>query len=125
MLAFNARIDGHRALLAHVFGTRPIPNAEVLPMTVRRERSGQFGSVLTVTMPNVGDEWGYVTGFELTLHRTYRFRGVKRSFLAASCPAPKDLREVPFKAARGTFFLREGSPVTKVVGSHCRVARDR
>jgi hypothetical protein len=123
ILVFNSRLNGHRALVGHVFGTEPAPNAEVLPMTVHNERIGQFGSVLTVTMPKVGNDWGYVTGFDLTLHRTYEFHGRERSFLSANCPAPSDVREVPFKAARGTFFLSEGNPVTEIVSSHCRVAR--
>lgn len=122
MLAFNAKVDGHRGLLAHVFGVKPVPNAEVLPMTVKEQKGGQFGSTLTVIMPQVGDDWGYVTGFDLTLQRDYRYRGHARSFLAASCPAPKGLKEVPFKAARGTFYLSEGNPVTETVSGHCRVA---
>jgi len=122
MLAFNARIDGRRALLAHVYGIKPVPNAEVLPMTIRRESDGQFGSTLTVRMPDVGNDWGYVTGFDLTLQRRYVFRGRERSFLSASCPAPSGVREAAFRAARGTFFLSEGDPVTRVVTSRCRVA---
>ncbi|HEY5977038.1 MAG TPA: hypothetical protein VIT85_04200 [Solirubrobacterales bacterium] len=122
MLAFNAVVGGRHVLLAHVFGTRPAPNSEVLVMRVRREESGQFGSTLIVKMPNVGNEWGYVTGFDLTLEREYRYRGRPRSFLSASCPAPEGVREAPFRAARGTFFLSEGKPVTQIVAGHCRVA---
>lgn len=123
MLAFNARVHGRPGLLAHVFGYKPAPSSEVLPITVRNERQGQFGSVLTVTMPNIGNEWGYVSGFDLELERHYRYRGRPRSFLSASCPAPVGTREVPFKAARGTFFLSEGNPVTETVSGSCRVSR--
>jgi hypothetical protein len=60
-------------------------------------------------------------GFDLTLKRVYQYRGRTMSVISASCPAPRDIHEVPFKAARGTFELAGGSTLTRVVGGTCKV----
>jgi len=69
MLAFNTLVHGHLSLVAHVFGRKPVPVSQVLPMSFRRTVHGAFGSTLEVKMPQVGPDWGYVTGFALTLER--------------------------------------------------------
>jgi hypothetical protein len=43
------------------------------------------------------------------------------SVISASCPAPADIDEAPFKAARGIFELADGSTLTRVVGGSCKV----
>ena len=72
-------------------------------------------------MPQVGRKWGYVTGFAMTFHRDYRYRGRLRSFLSASCPAPAGIAEAPFRAARGTYYLAGGSSLTRVIEGSCAV----
>ncbi len=74
-------------------------------------------------MPRIGDDWGYVSGFGLTLHRRYRYKGSERSVVSATCPAPVDLREVPFKAARGSFELADGQLLSRTLGGSCRATK--
>jgi hypothetical protein len=62
-----------------------------------------------------------VTGFDMTFHRRYRYRGRFHSFLSASCPAPAGIAEAPFRAARGTYYLSGGRVLTRVVTGSCRV----
>jgi hypothetical protein len=121
MLAFSTVSHGHRALVAQVYGTDPVPISQVLPISLRRRGEGGFGATLSVTMPKVGAEWGYVTGFDMTFHRLYRYRGRVRSFLAASCPAPAGIAEAPFRAARGTYYLAGGRVLTRVIAGSCVV----
>lgn len=121
LLAFSTTYHGHRALVGQVFGTEPVPISQVLPMSLTRSRDGQFGPTISVTMPEFSNDWGYVSGFDLTLRRDYTYRGRPRSFLEASCPAPKGVEEAPFKAARGTFYLSAGRPLTRVVSGSCEV----
>jgi hypothetical protein len=123
VLAFNSTFRGHHAILAQVYGRNPVPTARVLPMVFSRQRRGAFGFTLSATMPDIGDEWGYVTGFDLTLDRTYAYRGRSRSFASASCPAPAGIFVAPFKIARGTFYLADGTTRTRVLSGSCRVAR--
>jgi hypothetical protein len=75
-------------------------------------------------MPHVGNQWGYVTGFDLVLSRSYRFHGRDRSFLSASCPAPSGIFTAPFKLARGTFYLSDGQTRSRVLSAACHVRPD-
>jgi hypothetical protein len=75
-------------------------------------------------MPDIGNEWGYVTGFALRLGRTYMRHGRRRGVLSASCPAPPGTRVVPFRLARGTFYLSNGEVRERILGASCRVAHE-
>jgi hypothetical protein len=121
VLVFSSVHDGHRALVGHVFGTNPLPISNVLPIEVRRDPEAGFGTTLNVEMPRSKAEWGYVTGFDVTFARNYRYRGRSRSFLRASCPAPAGIAEAPFTAARGSYYLAGGRVLTRVVSGSCRV----
>lgn len=124
LLVFNSRYRGHRALLGHVYGPKPVPTALDMYFRLHWEPKGPFGLTLTATMPNVGEEWGYVTGFEVGLGRRYLFHGHQRSVLAAGCPAPAGFNSAPFKLARGVFRLADGSTRSRVLSGVCHVAKD-
>lgn len=123
LLVFNSRYRGHRALLGHVYGRRPAPTALDMYFRLRREPEGPFGLALAATMPDVGEEWGYVTGFEVSLGRRYLYRGHRRSLLSAGCPAPAGFHVAPFELARGVFYLADGSSRSRVLSGICHVAR--
>jgi hypothetical protein len=120
MLAFKSEKNGRLVMATHIFGKNPVPTSEVLPMTFSRRGQGSFGPIVSVEMPNIGNDWGYVNGFDLTLKRRYRYRGHELSVISATCPAPAGVGEVPFKAARGVFELGDGSTLTRVVDSSCK-----
>lgn len=124
LLVFNSRYRGHPALLGHVFGRQPAPTAIDMYFRLHREQEGPFGLTLTATLPEVGEEWGYVKGFEVNLGRRYRFHGHERSLLAAGCPAPAGLTSAPFKLARGVFNLADGSTRSRILTGICHVAKD-
>jgi hypothetical protein len=123
LLVFNTHYRGHSALLGHVFGRQPIPTAIDVYFRVHQERKGPFGLTLTTTLPKVGEEWGYVKGFEVHLGRRYLFHGHERSLLAAGCPAPAGFSSAPFKLARGVFRLADGSTRARVLSGVCHVAK--
>jgi hypothetical protein len=120
-LVFNSRLHGHPALLAHVYGAKPAPTVEIMPLVIGHEKGGSYDLTFSATMPNVGDEWGYVTGFDLSLSRTFRVQGQTRSLLSASCPAPSGISTVPYKVARGTFLLTNGQTRNRVLSGSCHV----
>jgi len=124
LLVFNSRYRGHRALLGHVFGRQPVSTAIDMYFRLHREQEGPFGLTLTATLPEVGEEWGYVKGFEVNLGRRYLFHGREHSLLAAGCPAPAGLTSAPFKLARGVFNLADGSSRSRVLTGVCHVAKD-
>ena len=124
LLVFNSRYHGHRALLGHVFGRQPIPTAIDMYFRLHREQKGPFGLTLTATLPEIGEEWGYVKSFEVNLGRRYLFHGHERSLLTAGCPAPSGFSSAPFKLARGVFSLADGSTRSRVLSGVCHVAKD-
>jgi hypothetical protein len=121
-LAFNTRKGGRQAVVIHVFGRNPAPISTVLSAALRRSgpASGPFGRELSIEVPKIGDEWGYVSGFALTFHRLYRYRGQEKSVVRASCPAPPGLHVVPFTAARGVFELADGKVLARTLNGSCR-----
>jgi len=123
MLVFNSVLHGRHVLLAHIYGTTPVPTSRVLVMTYQRSSAGTFGTTLTFHMPNLTVNWGYATGFRLTLQRRYTYRGRPRSFISASCPAPKGLGVVLFTAAKGTYYLGDGRKISRVLEGTCAVRR--
>jgi hypothetical protein len=70
-------------------------------------------------MPLADSEWGYVTGLSLNLGRSFKVRGVRRSFLTAGCPAPKGFGLAPFDFARATFYFGTGR-ISSTLSRSCR-----
>lgn len=119
ILAFNGRIDGRPAALAHIYGTKPVPTSHVLPFTIRRTR-GKFGFLLSTSLPPVTGEWGYVTGLSMTLKRRYSFKGKARSYISAGCPAPAGFRSALFPLARTRFSFAGNITLQSVLTRSCR-----
>lgn len=121
MLAFNSVLHGKRVILAQIYGTEPVPTAQVLVLNFLRSGGGSFGTTLSVQLPTVTENWGYATGFQLTLHRSYNFHGRSRSFISASCPAPRGFGSALFTAAQGTYYLADGRAITRNLQGTCKV----
>ncbi|HEX5713081.1 MAG TPA: hypothetical protein VFX85_07190 [Solirubrobacterales bacterium] len=111
VLVFNGKLNGAPALFAHVYGTEPVPTSYVLPFLIRSSR-GVFGTVLEASLPSVTGEWGYVTGVSLDLDRSY---------LRASCPAPKDFPGASFPLMRTDFGFSGGPILTSTLNRSCKV----
>jgi hypothetical protein len=120
VLAFNGRLNGHPAVLAHIYGKRPLPTSIVLPFVITGTR-GTFGTLLSASLPQVTGEWGYVTGLSMTLKRKFTYKGKSRSYLSAGCPAPTGLRRLSFPLARTSFVFASGATVITTLTRHCRV----
>ncbi|MGN6254353.1 MAG: hypothetical protein ACTHO8_05150 [Solirubrobacterales bacterium] len=118
--AFNGRYQGAPAILAHVYGTQPVPTSFTLAFRLRPTH-GTYGTVLTASLPKVTSQWGYVTGLQITLGRQFPSHGTTHSYLTGSCPAPPALSVAPFPLASGTYrFTGKGDVQVSVPGS-CRV----
>jgi hypothetical protein len=122
VLAFNGRYRGRPAILAHIYGTKPLPISYVLPFTVGRS-SGAYGTMLETEFPQVTGEWGYVTGIEMNLHRRFAYRGRTHGYLSAGCPAPKGLTLVPFTLVRTSFEFDSGLTISTTLNRTCRVRK--
>jgi hypothetical protein len=108
---------GKPAILAHVYGTEPVPTSFTLPFVVGRAK-GTFGSTLTATIPPGEDN--LVTAIDLELHRTFTYKGKRRSYASAGCPAPKGLSVAPFPFAKASYAFAGGKKLSSTLTRSCR-----
>jgi hypothetical protein len=118
LLAFNARVDGRRAVLLHAYASDP-PTVVVLPFVLRL-RPGRFGTTLVAHLPPSLGPWPHFARFEMELSRRYVHRGRERSYLSASCPIPHRFTAGFFSFARATFTLLGGREVSTGIARSCR-----
>jgi hypothetical protein len=120
LLAFNGPTrDGHKLILAQVYADDP-PGAFVLTFTVKR-RDSLFGTAMSTTLPPAATGWAYLTHFDMTLDRQYRYRGKRRSYISASCAAPPGFPGALFPFAKATYGFDDGKKLTTTVLRSCRV----
>lgn len=120
MLVFNAeRSGGKRRLLAQVYGSRP-PSAFVLTFKILNQK-GTFGNLIRTSLPKPAQKWAYVTHFDMKLRRTYVYKGKRRSFISAACPAPAGFPGAVYSFARGKFVFDGGRAVSTTLVRDCKV----
>lgn len=118
--AFNGVLHGRHVVFAHVFGTSPLPQSQVLVFDLGRT-SGAFRTTLTSELPRVAADWGYVSGLSLTLSKVFRYKGKRRSLLTAGCPAPGGASVAAFNFARASFGFEDGRTLGVTMIRSCRV----
>lgn len=117
--AFNGTWKGHPAILAHVYGTKPVPTSATIPFVIGKAR-GTYGTKLTASLPQVTSKWGYVTGISMRLGKSFSSHGKRRSFLSAGCPAPKGFPGASFALSRTSFDFEGGKKLSQVLSRSCR-----
>jgi len=120
ILAFNAVVNGHRVIFAHVYASHPVPTSRVIVFKIRR-RSGTFGTVLTGDLPVALNHYGYVKQISLRLYRRYSVNGQLRSYLNASCAAPPGFPGAVFPLARAGMVFDDGRRLSSTVSRSCHV----
>lgn len=118
LLLFNA---GPKILM-HLYTLQPLEGTFVIPLAITKTK-GRFGTTLFARFPRLAAGYGYLTGFRMTLDRTYTYAGKKRSYLLAACAAPKSLNRVAFELARVRFSFQSTPMVENSSLNVCRVAR--
>jgi hypothetical protein len=122
LLVFNGTYKGKPALLGQIYSAHPFANSFVIPFLIHRQRHGPYGITLTATLPPAFVNWGHVTGLTLRLARRYSYRGRRRSFISAGCPAPSGIPGALFALARTSFRFVGGKRVTSTLTRSCRVS---
>ena len=120
LYAFNGEIEGKPAVLAHVYGVRPAPVSFTLAFIIGHAK-GKFGTSLSVDLPK-STGGGYITGISLDLFKTFSSHGKKRSFISASCPAPKGFSSANFAFAKASFAFVGGKKITSTLNRTCKVS---
>ena len=119
MLAFNGRVNGKPAILAHIYGTQPAPTSTVLPFLLRGSH-GTYGTTMEASLPQATGSWGYVTGLRMSLRRRFSYRGKSHNYLSAGCPAPAGFPAAAFPLARTSFAFAGGLTLVSVLNQSCR-----
>jgi carboxypeptidase family protein len=120
LYAFNGTFHGQPAILAHVYGTDPVPTSFTLPFLIKPAR-GTFGTALVASLPQAGGDNAYVTRLALNLGRNFRSRGKPRSYLTASCPAPAGFNFATFPFAKAVLSFHRGPTIASTIDRTCRV----
>ena len=119
---FNGVVHGRHVVFAHIYGTSPLPQSQVLIFELGHT-SGTYRTTLTAELPRVAAEWGYVSGVSLNLNRVFRYRGRQRSYLSAGCPAPGNAKVAVFSFARANFGFEDGRDLAVTMTRSCRVKK--
>ncbi len=121
VLVFNSRLHGKPALLLHLYGSTPVRAAFVLPFRIDRNRSGELGTLFSTRIPELASDLGYVTKLSLSIGRTYRYKGERRSLISASCAAPAGFPSAVFELAKATFVFAGKQRLSGRVLRSCKV----
>jgi hypothetical protein len=119
MYAFNARINGKPAILAHVYGTKPVPTSFTFPFLIQVSK-GTFGTTLIAKLPKTG-KGGFITGLSMNLTRSYSYKGKHHSYISASCPAPQGTAKAVFPLAKASFGFKGGMELGSTLVRSCGV----
>jgi hypothetical protein len=117
LYAFNGRYHGHPAILAHVYGTKPVPTSFTLPFEIISRR-GELGTVLTASLAGATGKAGYITELSLDLGKTTRSGATP--YISAGCPAPKGFGGAVFPFAKATFEFA-GARIASTLTRNCKV----
>lgn len=117
--AFNGRLHGRPAILAHVYGTNPVPTSFTVPFVISPAH-GTYGTIIRAELASSTTSAGYITGLSLDLGRSFRAGGQRRNYLSAGCPAPAGFRVTPFPFARGRFDFVGGENISQTLTRTCR-----
>jgi hypothetical protein len=118
LLAFNALVHGSPAVILHAVSARP-PTSVILPFVIHPRR-GRLGTALVAHLSRSLGPWPRFARFEVTLWRRYSYRGQRRSYLSASCPAARRSPTGFFTLARARFTLTDGRNLTTSITRSCR-----
>lgn len=121
--AFNSRVGGRRAILMHIVTVDPLIVAITLPLTMHRQKRGDYGlRLVSPPLTNLINHHIYTTDFSFSLGRTYQTEAGRQSYLSAACRAPRGFDGGIFDLARATYEFSDGRRVRQSLLRNCRVA---
>jgi hypothetical protein len=127
IVAFNGRVPcgssgagtcTRPAILAHVYGTEPVPLSYTLVLRMSHGH-GIWGTVLSASLPEVTPDVAYVTGLSLTLDRRFTRDGRAHGYVSAGCPAPPGFPGAVFTLARASFTFAGAGTLSSPLPRSC------
>lgn len=115
--AFNGKPQGgHPVILLHTYGTTPVTVTAVLSGPVTNPNKEGYGPRLDLTIPPFGGGQGALIDFQAKIHKTFKFKGKKVSFVSSTCKDKK-------LKSRGQFVFKDGVSLTPKVVAKCAQKR--
>jgi hypothetical protein len=112
LLIFNGKPKGGRpVLIFHVHANVPAPTTFVTEGVISKA-SGKFGTSTEIAIPTIVSGQGSLTSFKATLHKTWTYKGQKKSLLFASCPNGA-------LYAHGEFTFVDGTKISGDIAKAC------
>ncbi len=121
MLVFKGTRAGKAVLYGQIYTAYPFAASFVIVFKVSKEKKGTYATTLSATLPANLRAWGNLTEVNMRLARNYSYKGKRRSFLSAGCPAPKGFGGVPFALARTSFAFNGAPQVSQTLTETCKV----
>jgi hypothetical protein len=118
MLLFNAKHQGHTAILGLVFQRKPLPVNRLVVFRIQRT-GGAFGTTITGYLPASMNRNGYLKTISLNFQRSYTYRGQQHAYLSASCPTPKGVPITTFPFARTSMGFADGRTLSATLRRSC------
>lgn len=88
LVLFNGGVHGRTTkVFLHAYVNVPAPTAIIVPAEVTRIDDGTFGLELDAKIPRIAGGAGSPVKYDIHIGRTYTYKGKKKSFITASCPA--------------------------------------
>ena len=107
---FNGK---HKTIVLHTYNT--LSGAQTLVGTLGPSTGGsKYGNTLTVQIPPLAGGTATIQEFNATIHKTFHFKGKKRSIFSAKCGADKKFN---FQAR---FTFSDGTSSTGTAAQKCK-----
>ena len=119
LLVFNGMEGRKHVLFGHIFSPTPFSTSFVITFEIKNGGHGTYGTVLTANLKKALGTQRNLTGIEMTLNRRYSYRGRRRSYVSAGCPAPKGISVVSYPLARTSFTFADGGTLTSTLNRTC------
>jgi hypothetical protein len=89
---FNGGVRGGKTtIFIHAFLTVPVPAAVVTTVVLTPIHRGPYGTHIVAKVPAIAGGSGSLTDAKLKIDRRFTYKGKRRSYLTASCPADRHL----------------------------------
>jgi hypothetical protein len=112
LLIFNGKPKGGKPVLVfHVHANVPAPTTFVTTGVISKAK-GKYGTSTEIAIPTIVSGQGSLTSFKATLHKTWTYKGEKKSLLFASCPTGSLF-------AHGEFTFADGTKISGDVAKQC------
>jgi hypothetical protein len=87
LVMFNGGVKGGvTTFYVHAYVAVPAPTAIVTTVKISKIHNGRYGLKAVGTIPKIAGGSGSATSFNLTIHKTFNYKGKQQSVLTAKCP---------------------------------------